>query len=171
MCRPWPAGTLPRRVGRSGSNLMKGGSTMTRMAACLGMVALLGLLAGCETTGKYDAEKCCIAGYTGTVHCDKCDQDVPAGKWCGKCNRFMIPGDGKCACGAEAPMGSYCEKCDAYVGLPHMAYCKGCNKPYDKAKGCCPGCAEKCEKKCEKTCKETCKKTCEKKCEKHREKT
>jgi hypothetical protein len=84
-----------------------------------------------------------LSGYEGTVHCDKCRSDIPAGKYCKACNRFLIPGEATC-CGQNMPKGSFCTKCKKYVGLPNMAFCEKCKAPYDKATGCC-GCKPACE--------------------------
>lgn len=85
---------------------------------------------------KYCPKSQKLVGYEGTVHCDKCDADIPAGKWCAKCNRFMLEGTVKCGNCGEVPKGKYCAKCKKYAGVPGMAYCEHCKSPYTKADGC-----------------------------------
>ena len=129
---------------------------MTRMITVAMVPLMLLALAGCEATGKSSGVSTCdkapaackycpqsktLVGYEGTVHCDKCDKDMPAGKWCAKCNRFMLPGTVYCdKCKKDIPKGTYCTQCKMYVGVPKMAYCEACKAPYVKAKGC-PTCA------------------------------
>ena len=129
---------------------------MRRVLTLMLVPALLIALAGCQGTGdktccpstcdqskaacKYCPESKSLIGEKGTVHCDKCNQDMPAGKWCEKCNRFMLAGTVHCdKCNKDVPKGTYCSQCKMYVGVPGMAYCEACKAPYEKAKGC-PGC-------------------------------
>jgi ribosomal protein S26 len=129
---------------------------MRKALICFVLPLMLMALMGCEGTGgkagpgsdkpcpasacKYCPETKALLGYEGTVHCDKCNKDMPAGKWCGKCNRFMLPGTVHCdKCNKDIPKGTYCAMCKMYVGVPDMAYCEHCKAPYVKADGC-PGC-------------------------------
>jgi hypothetical protein len=115
----------------------------------LGSVFLLMFVsAGCESmpkekVGVFDNEKMVLTGQTGTVYCDKCKQDVPAGTWCPKCNRIVLPGTVHCdQCGKDIPKGTYCPICKKYVGVPNVAYCETCKRPYNVEEGC-PVCGHK----------------------------
>jgi hypothetical protein len=129
---------------------------MKRLFACVLALALLAALSGCATTGKctpcgQQATKSCaeapycpkaqaLKGYEGTVHCDKCDKDLPKGKWCEKCNRFMLEGTVHCdECNKDMPRGVYCAHCKKYMGVEGVSYCAKCNSPYNTAEGC-PNC-------------------------------
>ena len=138
---------------------------MKRLVALTVTALMLFVLIGCQSAAKSACPTTCdkdpatcqycpqakkLVGYEGTVHCDKCNKDMPAGQWCAKCNRFMLSGTVHCdKCGKDMPKGLYCACCKKYVGVPEMAYCEGCKAPYVKAKGC-PTCKKGCEKTCTK---------------------
>jgi hypothetical protein len=83
-----------------------------------------------------------IMGHEGTVHCDKCNKDYSAGKWCEKCNRFMLTGTIYCPkCSKDVPRGTYCGCCNKYLGVKGVSYCKHCKVPHGKEG--CKGCAKK----------------------------
>ena len=130
---------------------------MARALTLMMVPLMLVALVGCETGGKAPCtapsdEKTCEAGtpackycpqsktllgHEGTVHCGKCNMDMPAGKWCAMCNRFMLEGTVHCdKCNKDIPKGTWCPQCKMYVGVPGMAYCEACKAPYLKAKGC-----------------------------------
>ena len=85
----------------------------------------------------YCAETQKITGLEGTVHCAKCGQDVPAGQWCAKCNRFLMEGMIRCeGCGKMMPMGKYCADCKMYAGVPNMGYCARSDRPCPRTQEC-----------------------------------
>ena len=124
---------------------------MSKFVSLLAVPLMLLLLAGCAEQKKearwqmktedgkvcgYCAESKMITGLEGTVHCAKCGKDMPAGKWCSKCNRFMLEGKAKCAgCGKMMPKGKYCSECKMYAGVPNMGYCEKSNKPCPRTEG------------------------------------
>ncbi|NLX12660.1 MAG: hypothetical protein GXY44_03270 [Phycisphaerales bacterium] len=78
-----------------------------------------------------------LMGQQGTVHCAKCNKDMPAGKWCSACNRIMLEGTVHCdKCNKDIPKGQYCAECKQYMGVPGVAYCNQCKKPYNESVGC-----------------------------------
>jgi hypothetical protein len=124
--------------------------------------ALVIALAGCATTDKsncgmsgdkdancgmeksghmmkhaYDPKTKTLMGYSGTVHDAACNKDCPAGSYCEKCNRFMIPGTVHCKkCDKDFPAGSYCPNCKKYMGVHGVGYCEHCKAPHDTSAGC-----------------------------------
>ena len=98
----------------------------------------------CKNKMKEDAYcACCNAvatAETESVHCDKCDKDYPPGTYCAACNQFMFHAKVKCGnCQDEVAKGHYCLSEKLYKGLPDIAYCETCEKPYHKALPC-PNC-------------------------------
>lgn len=124
---------------------------MKRTIVLLMVAAFLFAMSGCEATGKRPDNGCCekypynpkgqmLKGYEGKVHCDTCGKDMPAGKWCAKCNRFMLEGTVHCdKCNMDIPKGKWCAKCEKYVGVEGVSYCAKCDQPYNTVMGC-PGC-------------------------------
>ena len=86
---------------------------------------------------------CCNAvatTETKSVHCETCDKDYQPGTYCAKCNRFMFNAKVKCGnCQDEVDKGHYCLGEKLYKGLPDIAYCETCKKPYHNALPC-PNC-------------------------------
>ncbi len=126
------------------SGFFLGGCTSTPEAGTVGA----GTCPGCGQEMEINAfcTKCTAVATTGEeFECAKEEgKMLKAGTYCSKKNCFRFRETIVCkTCGKTVKKGTYCEEHKVYRGLPAVAYCEKCKKPYARAEGACPRCGTK----------------------------